>query len=117
MTSIFYIEKEKFLRSMMEHLCKTKGINVYTIDSSEDCLYLIEDLTPNLIVIDLSSTAGNLASFLDSLKATGLNATLVATGIEKDWEDLGEMREQFAGYEPKPLVADGLLERLTRHLA
>ncbi len=117
MTSIFYIEKEKFLRTMMENICKNKGIDVYTIDSAEDCLYLIKDLASDLIIIDLETTKGCLSTFLDSLKDDQISASILATGQQSDWEDIGDLKGKFSHFEPKPLVVDGLLERLIHHLA
>lgn len=48
---IVYVEKEKFLRSMMEKAVTSAGMRIYTYGDS-DCLHFIEDLKPKVLILD-----------------------------------------------------------------
>ncbi len=49
---IFYVEKELFLREMMEGYAKEAKIAIYTHDGAEDFTHLIEDLRPKALLLD-----------------------------------------------------------------
>lgn len=48
---IVYVEKEKFLRDMMEKAITSAGMRIYTYPD-RDCLHFINDLAPKVLVLD-----------------------------------------------------------------
>jgi DNA-binding response OmpR family regulator len=52
MKKVFYVEKEKFLRNMMEQGLPGLGLDCYAVDGLEDFVYLINDLSPGLLILD-----------------------------------------------------------------
>ena len=105
---VFYIEKEKFLRTMIEAALKLKNHNVYTIDTIVDNYYLIDDLKPQVIIFDIDTMGAELHNFIKYVK----EATLVATGTKNQ-------RELVQGYVhdfiEKPILASKLANRLVSY--
>ncbi len=54
---VLYIEKEKFLRQTMEAIFKSRGAKIHTEDSLTEYFYLLEDLVPSRVVLDLNSVS------------------------------------------------------------
>ena len=49
---VFYINEIKFVCDAIENLCENNGIECYTLNSVDDFSYLIDDLKPEMIMID-----------------------------------------------------------------
>jgi hypothetical protein len=49
---VFYINQERFVCQVVENLCKTKGVACYTLDEVSDFSYLLNDLSPNIVVVE-----------------------------------------------------------------
>lgn len=67
MKKVIYIEKEKFLRDMIEKYFSSKGLQVFTYDGSEPMDYYIEDIKPDLILWDRQSYSSDLPSQIPCL--------------------------------------------------
>ncbi|MCP4912294.1 MAG: hypothetical protein GY909_04180 [Oligoflexia bacterium] len=67
MKKVIYIEKEKFLRDMIEKYFSSKGLQVFTYDGSEPMDYYIEDIGPDLILWDRQSYLSDLPSQIPCL--------------------------------------------------
>lgn len=102
---VFYIEKEKFLRSMMELALRAKKAEVYTVETLSDNFYLIDDLKPDLVIFDLETAGEHLPALYEYSKSTKLIAT-GAVGSENSLDP------RVSGFIPKPLVAHNLAERV-----
>ncbi len=102
---VFYIEKEKFLRSMMELALRAKKAEVYTVETLSENFYLIDDLKPDLIIFDLNNDPSDLEKLYEYSK----EAKLVATGVVGSENSLDK---RVSGFLPKPLVAHNLAERI-----
>ncbi|AUN99392.1 hypothetical protein DOM21_03990 [Bacteriovorax stolpii] len=102
---VFYIEKEKFLRSMMELALRAKKAEVYTVETLNENFYLIDDLKPNLIIFDLDNNPADLERLYEYSQGT----KLVATGPVGSENSLDK---RVSGFIPKPLVAHNLAERV-----
>src|SRR4051812_39701083 len=103
---IFYVDKGDFLRSMLEFALKAKGAQIYTIDTLENNIYLLDDLLPDLIIFDVETCRDYLA-ILEQYRDKTI---LVATGEEeKDRPLVNHMIKDFL---PKPLVARGIAARI-----
>lgn len=108
--SVFYIEREKFLRSMFEIAFKNKNQEIYTIDTIVDNYYLLEDLTPAIIVFDVKTVGDQLEQVL-SYKD---KAILVATG---DLEDQALVENSVKSFILKPIPATNLVKKILSFLA
>lgn len=102
---VFYIEKEKFLRSMMELALRAKKAEVYTVETLSENFYLLDDLKPELIIFDLDQKPSDLEKLYEYSK----QAKLVATGPIGSENTLDK---RVSGFLPKPLVAHNLAERV-----
>lgn len=49
-----YVEREKFLRDMMEKAMLSAGIRLYTYED-RDCQHFIDDLQPNALILDATT--------------------------------------------------------------
>jgi CheY-like chemotaxis protein len=102
---IFYIEKVVFLRSAIESALKTKGAEIYSVDSLVDNFYLLEDLKPDLILFDVQTVGDSLEQLLSYHHLS----VLVATGYQEDESLVAGRVKSFL---VKPLVARGLAEQI-----
>ncbi len=102
---VFYVEKEKFLRSMFEVALRAKKAEIYTVETLHENFYLIDDLKPDLIIFDL----GQSAEDLEMLYGYSSSVVLVATGTPEARESLDA---RVKGFIPKPIVAHNLAERV-----
>ena len=112
MKSAFYIEQEKFLRDMFELLFKDEGLKLYSTKYTEECLYLIEDISPDIIIVDFKSVGEKFDDFLEAINSNQKTNKIpfVLTGFGPDLKDLKET--DFIGVLEKPISPTGLLERL-----
>lgn len=102
---IFYIEKAQFLRSMMEFALKAKGAEIYTVDTLENNFYLLDDLTPDLIIFDVET----VENYLEELIAKKSNAVLVATG---NIDQKLKVENRVKLYLVKPIEAKNLATKI-----
>lgn len=52
---VLWIDKNEFATSALEKIFEKQGGSIYTINSAQDIQYLIEDLRPEVIVIDVAT--------------------------------------------------------------
>lgn len=52
MNYLFYINNNKFVCQLVEKLCKQEGISCYTLDQNEHFAYLLNDLKPDVVVVN-----------------------------------------------------------------
>jgi DNA-binding response OmpR family regulator len=102
---VLYIEREKFLRSMLEIAFKNKSKEIYTIDTLENNLYLIDDLKPAIILFDVKTVRENL----ENLFNLNDRFVLIATGDEQDKELVVNRVKRFI---IKPIVANKIVENI-----
>lgn len=102
---VFYIEKEKFLRQMVEFALKAKGVEVYTVDSLKDNFYLIDDLAPHLVIFGLTETPEDLEKLYSYREKTKL--CLFATEEDSKTRD-----SRIHATLKKPLEGAALAERI-----
>jgi response regulator RpfG family c-di-GMP phosphodiesterase len=103
--NVFYIEREKFLRSMFEVAFKNKQEEIYTIETIVDHYYLIDDLKPALIIFDVKSVGTELEKVL----SLSDKSTLVATGDSEDKEKVAGRVKDFI---LKPIPATNLVKNI-----
>lgn len=106
---VFYIEKEKFLRSMMELALRAKKAEVYTVETLESNFYLLDDLKPELIIFDFETCKDSGDEALEKLYSYAQHAKLIMTGPVGSENSLDK---RVSGHLPKPIVAHNLAERV-----
>lgn len=109
MFKIFYIDKEKFLRSTLEGLAKNlSDIEVYTLESSDDCFFRIKDFKADLIFVDIESIIDQ-PEFFETLRSN-FKTACVTTGDPSKL--LKEYRNDTALHIEKPLDVESIIEKL-----
>ena len=106
---VFYIEKEKFLRSMLELALRAKKAEVYTVETLNENFYLIDDLKPELIIFDLETCLLAGPEAMDRLFSYSDKAKLIMTGVVGSENS---MSKSVSGFIPKPIVAHNLAEKI-----
>lgn len=106
---VFYIEKEKFLRSMFELALRAKKTEVYTVETLESNFYLIDDLRPDLIIFDLETCKEAGSAALEKLYEYSSESKLVQTGPAGSENS---MDKRVKSHLAKPIVAHNLAERV-----
>ncbi|MBC7714703.1 MAG: hypothetical protein H7177_15260 [Rhizobacter sp.] len=102
---VFYVEKEKFLRSMMELALRAKKAEIYTVETLNENFYLIDDLKPDLVIFDLDQNPADL----EKLYEYSNHVRLVASGPAGSENSLDS---RVTGFLPKPIIAHNLAERV-----
>ena len=106
---VFYIEKEKFLRTMMELALRAKKAEVYTVETLSDNFYLIDDLKPELIIFDFETCMESGQEVLTKLYSYSDRAKLIMTGTANSENSLPD---NVSGFITKPIVVHNLAERI-----
>ncbi len=104
MYKVFYIEKEKFLRSFMELSAKKLGFKAFTCENDQDYLYQFDDLKCPVLIIDKDSC--NISKVLEEAKKRDFVKSIYITGENADIE------QESAVSLPKPIEAQKILEIL-----
>jgi response regulator RpfG family c-di-GMP phosphodiesterase len=106
---VFYIEKEKFLRSMMEIALRAKKAEVYTVETLEENFYLLDDLKPDLIIFDQETCNNSGPEALEKLLTYSKTSKLIMTGPQGS-ENTMDSRVKI--HLIKPIEATNLAERV-----
>lgn len=81
MKTIVYVEKEKFLRDMMERAVIGAGMRLYTY-ADDDCMHFIDDLEPAAVLLDLGTVDEEF------IKRISTQIPIFVTGFTKELETL-----------------------------
>ncbi|MBF0299024.1 MAG: response regulator [Oligoflexia bacterium] len=87
MKKIFLIDQEKFRCSLIEMSLKNEGISTFALQNPKESLNFIEDILPDIILVDLSTLlSSNGQFFLNELKLNNKisNIPMIAMGMAKD---------------------------------
>lgn len=63
MGPIIWIDQNTFATSLLENVFKSHKISLFTLDNVIDFSYLIDDLSPSLLVLDGETVKENLEAF------------------------------------------------------
>ncbi len=103
--NVFYIEQEKFLRTMFEIAFKNQDKEIYTIDTLVGNEYLLEDLAPTIIIFDVKTVGAQITKILSYQKSS----LLIATG---DPEDESLVKDSVKFFIKKPIIALDLVNTI-----
>jgi len=62
---VVYVEKEKFLRELMEKATSGAGFDIYSYPD-HDCMHFIDDLKPDLLILDGQTISKEFIERLDA---------------------------------------------------
>lgn len=111
--SVLYIEKEKFLRTLFEAALRPRQVEIHTIESLQNNLYLLGDLSPALIIIDLETAqlTPELVSEVFNYREVHPETKIIGTGV---LENRTNFNFRFDDFFAKPIVVSGLASRIMK---
>lgn len=86
---VLWIDQNTFSTSLLEKVFKTQKLEFYTIGSAKDFSYLVDDLRPQVLVLDAATVVSELESFKLQYEASEALKTLPVILIESREEGLG----------------------------
>src|SRR5688572_28046826 len=107
---ILYVEKEKFLRSLFEAALRAKKQYIHTVDTLQNNTYLLDDLSPALIILDWETvgTSAELSTVLDFKKSHATTKLLVTCSSEQK----NEIPFAVDGIITKPIEVNQLAHKI-----
>lgn len=79
---LIFLEKTKFICSVIEEKSKEIGAKCYSVDNIEDLSYLMQDICPEILLID--TRLENWQSFTQYELGDSIVVALVEESIESD---------------------------------
>jgi hypothetical protein len=55
LTQIIYVNEKRFVCQLVEKVCKQNEIACYTVEQIDNFSYIIDDLVPQLVVVELDT--------------------------------------------------------------
>ena len=108
--NIFFATKNEFLSLAVREAMKKQALDCYTLTTTKDCFYLIEDLKPQLFIIDADLFFEEEVFFLKGLKEKNIHVPLIFCGNSQEWESvsptifLGNLQKPLAPFQVKELL-------------
>lgn len=103
---VLWIDKNTFATELLERVFKKKNLPIYTVASAEDFSYLVDDLRPELIVLDVQTALDSKEAFLKQLEASQLLKSLPfilidPAALDHDFipNKIGEFQRPFDPFE------------------
>lgn len=89
---IFWIDENTFATNLVERTLKGQGLDFYTVKDAKDFSYLVEDLKPQIVVIDSYTALKDIDVFKKQFEQTHgfFNAKLVVIEESDELDFLGE---------------------------
>lgn len=113
LNQIILIEKTKLVSKLLTAVLSDKSINSYCLDQIENFTYLIDDLAPQIVLVEVQTASEDWQLFWDSLnKAKVKNFKLILFGEKEQVEKL-ENLEKFDAVLLKPLDISTIYEQLS----
>lgn len=79
---ILWIDQNTFATGLLEKVFKKKNLEFYTVSAAADFSYLVDDLSPELIVLDAQTAVSALEAFKQQYQASEKLRTLPVILIE-----------------------------------
>lgn len=112
MKKIYFIERDRFLREFYEGLGKKYEVQCYTDESGVNSAYMIKDINPTVIALDVKTAMENLEEVVAILNEDGISQIPVVLIQNPD----GEMPEELEKRAKKVLTRPLEIERLVNDL-
>jgi DNA-binding NtrC family response regulator len=78
---VFYINKIRFVCDTVENICENSHIECYTLEESNDFSFLINDLKPQLVIIDVKTLIDNDTDFWSEIDKSDIKPKIMLSGI------------------------------------
>jgi DNA-binding NtrC family response regulator len=109
---VLWIDENKFATDLLEKVFKQKDLPFYTLDNVRDFSFLVEDLKPEMIVLDVKTASRHKELFKAQFDASPAmkNIPFVLIGDEKEFtyvKKMGEIKRPF-----DPFSIPEVLEKL-----
>lgn len=111
MRNLIIVEKEDFLRDMVELCLEEENIEVIGLKDASDFEYLLIDVKPQIFMVDIDSIKPNENEVIKSFNAHHPETVFVFMGV-KDQASFLEDHALDAPFMVKPLSPNGLKDRL-----
>lgn len=81
---IIFINESKFVCDFVESLCKFKDLACFCLSDTSDFAYLIDDLKPQLVVVDNNVYLGAEDLFWNGISSASHQTKTMIVGVESD---------------------------------
>lgn len=108
---VFYIEREPFLRLMLEKYARLREIEVYTVDGEESPGYLISDLRPKRLMVDAQTFLEMSPQAQTEVLSTS-DIPIIWTGFPDELEALATQLGSLNNVLIKPLEASSFTDQI-----
>ena len=112
---VLWIDKNEFSTGLIEKVFKKKGLPFYGLNNVQDFDYLVEDLKPQVIVLDALTAVEGLEDFKRQYeKFTSIPFILLGSSGELDFiaHKLGELKKPL-----DPFKISGQIQHLLGELS
>ncbi len=113
---ILWIDENRFATSLLEKVFKQKDLSFYTLDNVNDFSFLVDDLKPEIIVLDTATALKNKEAFKKQFEANSrLKETpFITIGSDSDFTFLKKMGEIKRPFDPY-LIPETILKLKNYH--
>jgi DNA-binding NtrC family response regulator len=111
---ILWIDENTFATSLLEKVFKSKNLPFYTLSDAKDFLYIVNDLRPDLLVLDALTIKATEETFLKQYENSEILASLpvVVIGSGEDLpflkNKIGFIQRPFDPFEIPKILANFL---------
>lgn len=109
--NILLIDEEKFIRDLFQAICKREKVELYTAETFSENAYLINDLTPDYVVVDYNTVLPDQKYLLDSILTADKPTKLVCLASEETIID-STFKAECGGIIPKPISPTNLISQI-----
>ncbi|MBL7664927.1 MAG: hypothetical protein JNM93_07315 [Bacteriovoracaceae bacterium] len=102
---VFWIDKERFVCELVSSALKTKNIACYTHQEPDNFQFLIEDMQPEALVVDLATISESPNDFFKSLAKGQVSSKtpLIVLGSNEEYESIKAFGPNIRGHITKPI--------------
>ncbi len=116
---VFWIDSSKFVTDVVSATLREENITCYTHGSADNFHFILEDMRPEVLVVDASTLGENTQVFFKTLES-GVESSkipVVLLGNEEELQTLSKKyKSQIKGIIKKPLAPMALTNELKKIL-
>ena len=114
--TILYIEKEEFLKNMFEVPLNKRGYKLFWLNGHEDSIFRIEDLKPQIVIIDFDTVGENsFFSYLEEVLTLPFISknSIIVTCRPNHLELLRKIEDKIRTSLARPIQLDQIIDLLS----
>lgn len=112
--SILVVDDDPGIRDALQDVLELENYRVFTADNGKNALNLLDQVRPNLILLDLMMPVMTGWQFLDSVKIDESKAKIPVVVFSAAGERKGDLSHASAILR-KPVEVDGLISVIEKH--